>query len=301
MLNRVLCPIDFSDGSTHAIEQATAIAEWYKARLTILHVYHPMFVPVPGLPPPGNRVPEVELERVRCQVAACAQPALAAGTAVEVLVEVGRPASVILERAASLPADLIVMGTHGASGFEHLVLGSVTEKVLRRATCPVLTVPPRAHAAARFPFTRVLCAVDFSAWSTAALELASSLAQESGATLDVLHVIEWPWGEPPPPDLAELAPEQASALAEFRRYLEKGATNRLESLIAETVGPRCVGTAQILHGKPYVEVLRLAANIGADLIVLGVRGRNPVDLTLFGSTTNQIVRHASCSVLTLRR
>ena len=79
----------------------------------------------------------------------------------------------ILDRAASLPADLIVMGTHGAGGFQHLVLGSVTEKVLRQAACPVLTVPPRAQATSRLPFSRLLCAVDFSDVSLAALDTPS--------------------------------------------------------------------------------------------------------------------------------
>lgn len=300
-ISQILCPVDFSDTSAHAVEQAAAIAGWYKARLTGLHVYTPIFMPVPGLPAPADRVPDSERERLRGQTTSLLHAAVAAGIAVDVTVDVGRPAAQILERAASLPADLIVMGTHGAGGFERLVLGSVTEKVLRKATCPVLTVPPRAHASSTFPFTRVLCAVDFSEWSSAALDLASSLAQESGASLALLHVIEWPWDEPPPPVFAELPPDQASALDEFRRYLVKSATSRLESLVSDTVRDRCAVTARVSHGKPSVEILRVAADDGADLIVLGVHGRKPIDLAVFGSTTNHVVRSATCPVLTLRR
>ena len=142
---------------------------------------------------------------------------------VDVLFETGQPAPQILDLATSLPADMIVMGTHGASGFEHLVLGSVTEKVLRKARCPVLTVPPRAHATSALPFKQLLCAMDFSESSLAALELALSFAEESGSALTLLHVIEWPWEEPPPPVLQELPPEQATALAEFRRNLTTSA------------------------------------------------------------------------------
>ena len=87
---------------------------------------------------------------------------------------------------------LIVIGTHGAGGFEHLVLGSVTEKVLRRATCPVLTVPPRARTTAKLPFKRILCPLDFSESSLAALDFAFSLAQQGDAELTILHVFEWP-------------------------------------------------------------------------------------------------------------
>ena len=84
----------------------------------------------------------------------------------------GQPAPAILDCAVRLPADLIVMGTHGAGGFERFVLGSVAEKVLRRAACPVLTVPSRAHATSVLPFKRVVCAVDFSDSSLTALHYA---------------------------------------------------------------------------------------------------------------------------------
>jgi len=299
-ITNVLCPVDFSDASRHAVDQAVAIARWYHARLTALHVYPPMFMPVPALPAPSDRVPESELQRVRAEAARLLTDA-AAGLGADVVVRVGRPADEILKAAAGLPADLIVMGTHGVSGFERLVLGSVTEKVLRQATCPVLTVPPQAQTTARLPFHRVLCALDFSPWSDAALELASSLAEESGAALDLVHVIEWPWTEPPPPALAELPPPQADALREFRRYLVSGASARLESLVSTAVCNRCPVTIHVAHGKPYAQLLHVAGDIAADLIVLGVHGRSALDLTVFGSTTNHVVRQATCPVLTLRR
>jgi nucleotide-binding universal stress UspA family protein len=216
------------------------------------------------------------------------------------LIDVGQPVGLILDRAANLPANLIVMGTHGTSGFQHLILGSVAEKVLRRAPCPVLTVPPRAHATSRLPFEHLLCAVDFSDPSLEAVRSALSLAQESGARLTLLHVVEWPWEEPPSPMPGELPFEQGAALSEFRRYMEASATTRLESLIPPSVS-RSQVTVRIENGKPYVQVLAAAAQERSDLIIVGVHGRNPIDMALFGSTTNQIVRRATCPVLTLRR
>lgn len=299
-LGRILCPTDFSEPSRHAVEHATALARWYHARIAALHVYVPIFMPVPGLPPRAERVPDGEMERVRRETEACFADAKAAGLEVDVLVDVGRPAQQILERAAALPAGLIVMGTHGASGFEHFVLGSVTEKVLRRAPCPVLTVPPRAEASSLLPFRRVLCAVDFSEPSLKALEFACSIAGESHASLTTVHVIEWPWPEPPAPQLASLPRIQAEALAEFRRYLETTAKSRLESLVPEPVRDRCRTEPCVAHGKPYVELLRIAKESDADLIVIGVHGRSAADQVAFGSTTNQVVRRATCPVLTLR-
>lgn len=300
-IRHILCPVDFSEASQHAIAHALAIARWYKASISALHVYRPLFMPVPGLPPPEARVSDAELRRVRAETAARFESADARNVEVDVLVEIGQPARHIIDRAASLPADVIVMGTHGASGFEHLVLGSVTEKVLRQARCPVLTVPPRAQATSALPFKRLLCAVDFSDSSLGALELASSVAKESDAELTILHVVEWPWQEPPPPAMWELPPDQASALAEFRQYLEKSATERLTTLVTEAAGDRSGTVLRVAHGRSYVEILRVAAEDHADLILMGVHGRNAADLMLFGSTTSQVVRRATCPVLSLRR
>ena len=300
-IKQILCPVDFSEASRHAIDHAAAIARWYRASISALHVYSPMFMPVPGLPPPETRVTEDELNRVRAEALAWVERARASGVDVDVLIDIGQPVYQILGRAAALPADLIVMGTHGASGFEHLILGSVTEKVLRKAPCPVLTVPPHAQATSRLPFRRLLCAMDFSDWSMTALALASSLARESHAAVTIVHVIEWPWQEPPSPELSELPPAQATALAEYRRYLEQRAMARLKALTPDAVLDPGATALQVVHGKSYVEILRVASEDTADLIVMGVHGRNAADLMLFGSTTSQVVRRATCPVLTLRR
>jgi nucleotide-binding universal stress UspA family protein len=198
---RILCPTDFSDTSAHAADLAVVIAGWYKARIAALHVVSAAVVlPEFNLAPSGS-VDEAALRALRSATAGRFTQASGKGVGVEVFLELGSPAALILDKAASLPADLIVMGTHGTSGFQHVLLGSVTERVLRKAVCPVLTVPPRAHATSRIPFRRLLCAVDFSDSSIAALQFAFSLAKESDATLTLLHVLEWPWEEPPSPHI----------------------------------------------------------------------------------------------------
>ena len=174
-IKRILCPVDFSDASAHAIDQAIALAGWCKARITALHVHAPATVALAGLPVLEGL--DADLSRVRDETAARFRAATDAGIGVDVLVDVGEPAGRILDRADALSADVIVMGTHGASGFQHLVLGSVTEKVLRKARCAVLTVPP--HARATSTFTRVLCPLDFSDPSLAAFQAAWPLAKAS--------------------------------------------------------------------------------------------------------------------------
>jgi nucleotide-binding universal stress UspA family protein len=299
-IHRILCPTDFSDASDHALQQAAALARWYGARLTVLHVRLTV-TPHPDMPEGGPVAPwlDADTEALRARTAAACQSVIAAGTAVDVAVLRGEPVPLILNMADSLPADLIVMGTHGTSGFQRLLLGSVTEKVLRKATCPVLTVPPRAPATAAQPFKSVLCGVDFSDCSIKAVQFAGSVATQSGAALTLVHVLEWPWHEPPMPTMDGVPPEQVRALIEYRRYLETSAESRLEALGVATLPEGPAPAVQIRFGKSYAEVLDAARELHADLIVVGVRGRSAVDLGFFGSTTNHLVRSATCPVLTV--
>ena len=258
-------------------------------------------MPGPAASSAPKSIAKTEIERLRTQTAAFVAAARPAGDA-DILIEVGQPAIRILERAASLPADLIVMGTYTARAVSST---SYWVRSLRKCCgkLPVrcTTVPPRVQAPSRLPFQRVLCAVDCSDSSLGALQDAFSLAEESGAVLTVLHVLEWPWEEPPPPRLEELPFEQAAALAEYRRYCETTATARLESLVPDSARALRSPVIRLRSGKPYVQILDVAAEEHSDLIIVGVRGRKPLDVTLFGSTTNQLVRRARCPVLTLRR
>ena len=295
-INRILCPIDLSDVSRHTVDHAALMARWYKAKITALHVCNPFVIPladftVAGVVPPPVLTDD-DVKEARAQVMAYFEPASPLG--VDVIVDSGNPANRILERAAALPADLIVIGTHGVGGFEHLMLGSVTEKILRKAACPVMTVPPHAHTTSKLPFKRLLCPVDFSDSSLAALEFAYSMAQEGDAELTILHVFEW---------LAEDEPltNRPITVPEYRVELEADFTARLHALVPDSVRAWCHPITRTAHGKPYREILGIATEDSSDLIVMGVQGRNEIDLMLFGSTTNQVVRRATCPVLTLRR
>jgi nucleotide-binding universal stress UspA family protein len=302
-IRHILSPTDLSEASAHAAELAVDLARVFGARLTGLFVLSPLALALPGVGAAGGEraAPESELERLQRETARRFAAAGPAGVNLDVLVQVGPPMSGILDCASRLPADLIVLGTHGAGGFERLLIGSVAQKVLRKATCPVITVPPKGHVTSRVPFRRLLCAVDASDTAASALGYASALVQKTGAGLTVLHVIEWPWEEPPAPALAGLPPAQAVALAEYRRYRESSAARWLESLVEASTGePSAVGR-RIAHGKPYAQILAAAAEQDSDLIVIGVSSRSTLDLALFGSTAVHVVREASCPVLTVRR
>ena len=300
---RILCPVDFSEASRHALDQAIVVARWFEARLAVLHVYSNVLLPVPGLAAHSYAasVPldPTELERLREQTRAFVAGSATDLTKVDILLEAGQPVPHILA-AAGTHADLVVIGTHGTSGFEHLVLGSVTEKVLRKASCPVLTVPPRAHAALALPFKRILCAVDFSESSLAAAKMAFALAQEANAQLDLLHVLDWPTDDAVGWSI-EAPGGPIFDIEGYRRSLATAAASRLQSLMPGDAASWCQPRTQVVHGKPHRKILEAATADVADLIVPCVRGRNAVDLAMFGSTTNQVVRSALCPVLTARQ
>src|SRR5262245_4643547 len=198
-IGRILSPVDFSDFSQRALAHAAALARWYSAGLTVQYVY-PVGIPpsalAPGMGPVGaealmlNAADQVKLVR---DLEAFAKTVGVEGLAVDYDVMEGDAAQAILEEAQTTKADLIVLGSHGRSGFERLVLGSVTEKVLHKAQGALLVVPPvgEAPVAPRL-FQRILVAIDFSDASLRSLEYALSLAQEANAELTVLHVVEIP-------------------------------------------------------------------------------------------------------------
>ncbi|HXW04527.1 MAG TPA: universal stress protein [Vicinamibacterales bacterium] len=293
----ILCPVDFSECSRHALSYALTLARWYESTITVFHTYtatHPLpIVPYDG-PPALEPLGLSETHREQLRQALQEFTAPLAGSGVQLSIEIGEGLAVeqIAGRARTLSADLIVMGTHGRSGFERLFLGSVTERVLRKASCPVLTVPPRV-AGATPTFRRILCAVDFSDSSLRALQFAVALAEEADARLSVLHVLELlPEGDAP--ELGFLS------LREYRERLEATARERLRAAVPDSARQFADVDERVTIGKPYREILRTASEQGVELIVMGVRGRSGVDLMMFGSTTQHVVRQAVCPVLTVR-
>ena len=294
-IRNILCPVDRSDISLRALTVATDLAKWHGARLRVVEVVGtsgifigPAPVAIQGLSQEVRRGLASALERF-------AEPARVSGVDVRVSVEEGDVVGGILTEASALDADLIVIGTHGRSGFQHLTLGSVTEKVLRRADCPVLTVPPGPEVlpSGEGPFKRILCAIDFSMASLKGLELALSLAKLADAHLTMVHVLDWGRDGLMPRELEE-------AVAATREQLEVTSRLRLHALIPLDARQWCEPEDIVVLGRPAEEIVRVARRRAEDVIVLGVHGRNALDLALFGSTTHRVVREAPCPVLTVR-
>lgn len=294
LLRRILCPVDFSEFSRHALVSAVAIARQQHATVTALHVIPPVQVAftAPGM---GAYAPYVyraedllEFQRTLERFVGVVDYPVTAVSVEAVVVDE------ILKRAAGMPADLIVMGTHGRKGFDRLILGSIAERVLVKATCPVLTVPQQAPdgwpVAGRL-FTNVLCPIDFSPPSLAALEYAQELVGE-GARLRVLHVAErlpaW-----------QLVPAMATGAPDDPLVVLQEARERMRGVIP--AGLRRVARVGeiVTEGDAGDEILRIAAEEHVDVIVMGAHAGH-AGLFSFGSTSHDVLHGATCPVLTLK-
>jgi nucleotide-binding universal stress UspA family protein len=293
-IRRILCAVDYSEGSLHALRHAAALAGWCRANLSVLHVHHtaPPLASIPFVA--GEMVQPILAEDDRGLLARtlkdlAMREAGAAEPDIELLEAADVPAAIV-SHATESKADLLVLGTHGRSGLERFVLGSIAEKALRRARCATLTVPPRAFGAPALPYQRIVCALDFSHGSERALEFARDLAARGPSALTLLHVVELP---PDVPDIpqADLTAYRAARFDQARRGM---------AVALREVRSVCPASELLLAGRPGREIVRLATEQEADLIVLGVHGRNRLDVAVFGSVAHHVVRHAACPVVTVR-
>ena len=287
-IKRILCPIDFSESSVLAFDYAQSVAAHYKALLLLQHVVDSLrpYYPYHAFPDDYDEICRKLRANAVQQLQEFAKTHNCRGVQTECFVQDGDVTDLILEVAGHRAVNLIVMGTHGLRGIEHLTLGSVTEKVLRKARCPVLAVCKAAHhfaAQAGVPelaeVQRILYCTDFSEYSQQAWDHAVSLAVEYHAKLTLLHVLE------DVSSSSDIEDETAKAL------------QRLEEQISPWARENVVTKPVVRIGKAYQQIIQLALESQTDLVIMGVRGRHALDLAVFGSTTYRVVQSGPCPVL----
>ena len=275
-LKHVVCPVDFSELSSLALRYADAFANCGGARLTVLYAN-------PFLPPPHADVAQrAEMEEQFRRWHADAAVKLrtfvnntlgAESTKVQTAVVEALPVDGIRAVAAQLEANLVVVGTHGRSGVNRLMMGSVAERILRESSIPVLTVRGDSLAPGDpLRVARVLCPVDNSGASRRALVWASRMARCFGSAVTVLHV---------------RGRENAAEIED------------LEAWIPAQIRQDCVAECAIREGDAAEEIVAFAQRMPADMVAIGAQHRPFHGVGVIDPTTVMVVRHAPCPVLTI--
>jgi nucleotide-binding universal stress UspA family protein len=284
----ILCPIDFSDFSVSAYEHALTLAEYYKAELLALHAVELSKYPYADYI--GATGDFADLLRALCdggkaKLQKFVKMHSRRGVRPQFVVGEGHASDLILSFAQKHDVELIVMGTHGRRGFDRLVLGSTTDRVIRKACSPVLVVSHPEHNImttgpdGKHRLSRIFYCTDFSINSERGLQYAISLAQQYSAELTMLHVV----GEAP--DLT-----RAEAIIAAR-------TEQLEKLISDSERKHLTVRTAVRFGKPYEEIVGYAKDVEAQLIIMTARGSDALDRAIFGSTTYRVIQLGPCAVL----
>jgi len=288
----ILCPVDFSEFSVRAYHYALSLAEHYGAKVVAQHIVelsrypYADYVASTGDYAEFSRIlREGGQQRLQAFVKTHSHEAIQP----ELVVHEGTAPDCILSFAQKHNADLIVIGTHGRRGYDRVVLGSVTNRVMRKASCPVLAVCKQPQESSTeghewkhaHHLRRILYCTDFSENSERALSYAISATDEYDAELILLHVLE----EIRNPSKAEAAVATA--------------TEQLDKLIPQGTRETLKITPAVRVGKAYQQIIELAVERQIDTIVMGVRGRGAVDLAVFGSTTYRVLQLGPCPVLAI--
>ena len=292
---KILCATDFSDFSNHTVSYGVALAKEFEAGLIICHVIDLSSVAIYGefqLDPIGQQNRIMEDANAQLEELTGDQP-----VAWEPLITVGKPADEISRAVEEKGIDLVITATRGRSGFKRLILGSITERLMRTLTCPLLVVhiPEREFANSPQPeieLKKILVGCDFSQDSGQAFDHGLSLAQEFQAELHLAHVIE-------PPFQPNLLAETITVTGEVPQNQQNFLIQKLKDMVPEDAANWCTPQISILEGQPYEELVKYADTRDIDIIVLGVRGHGLVKTLFLGSTTDRVIRNSPCPVLSV--
>jgi len=278
IVTNVLAATDLGDSSLPALRYARLFADRFKANLTVMYCEPVIYAADFGaamLPYLADE-PE-ESERVRAEIVKQAAPIME-GRPFDVESDLADPASGILAAARKRKADLLVVGTHLRHGWRRAIFGSVSDAVLHGSDLPVLVASREHPIGTPNAITRILCPVNFSDVARDSLRAAASLAERFGAQLTVVHVLE---------------PFEVTPAAVNEESLRRWIGPELEGI--------CTYRELTVRGDAAERVLDCADDLGADLVVLGAQHNFFRDSTVAGTTTERVIRLASCPVLVVPR
>lgn len=282
----ILCPVDFSASSHRAFAYALMVCRYYQAELHVIHTLMPFqdaSLATPSLVQSLRDGAMIQLKRLE-------ESARQAHVTCHLLLTEGYPDHRIQEAATSTQADVVVMGTHGRRGFRRWLLGSVTERLLRQLSLPILTIAPAESQKPATPaIKKVLVTTDFSQGTEEAMAYAFSVAQEFEASVTLLHVI---------PRLPDTDDPQLQRQREVdRSRLMEESAHLLNGLIPEEAKAWCEVSVEIDLGQPYERIMSSVEEKHIDLLVMNIHGKSLMERALMGSTAERVIRGAPCPVL----
>ncbi len=285
---KILVATDFSAGAERALATALDIAARTQSEV---HVVHALEIPLPMFEPYAVALPPELIGAARKtaqeKLAAAAERIRAKGLSGTTHLGEAPASMCVAERAKAIGADLVVIGTHGHTGFKRFLLGSVAERTVKESPVSVLTVKGEGHAEA--PKT-IVVGVDFSKHSEGAVALAADWARAFGAKLYLVHGLELRLPFVTPYEVSVPDALIDAAYAEGRK--------RLDTLAASLSGVDV--RAELASAPAHAALDGVAERLHADLIVTGSRGLGGIKHAVLGSVAERTLRHAPCSVLTVK-
>ncbi len=284
---KILVPLDFSDTGVYALQAAERMARLFDGSITPFHSYVPVAdmygTDIFGMDTPSTPMPDIdELEKMHYDhLQEFAEKEVDAELLTEPLISVGNPASAIAEAAKDF--DLIVISSHGRSGFSRFFLGSVSDKVLRTAHIPVLTVNKEKQFT---DINRIMLTTDFSDHSKEAFPLAMEIALKAEAKVELVHVLSFEDHDKDEPDESKI-----SLRKQRLEIIAKEQLSKIDHLLQTKV--------VVSSNTPHEAILNENLNNPHDLIIMSTVGRTGIDYLMMGSTTSNIVRHVKSPVLSI--
>lgn len=296
-IENILVPIDFSKISVQAIETAKGLAQRFGATIHLVHVHHwqypadfmgPMissgFLPA-SFEEHRNKQLAEELKAIANEAGLSPRDQTHLRTGTSAFHEICRLAQ-------EIPADLVVMSTHGYTGLKHVFLGSTAERVVQHAPCPVFAVRQlsKGPAAKKSGYKKILVPVDFSDCSQKALQYAIGFANELGAEIVLLHATY----------LGYVYSSEGTALYDVAG-LQKAARENAERQMRKLVSTVKFGDVKFetvfTEASPVLDICDFARDHDVDLIITSTHGLTGFEHVFIGSIAEKVVRHAPCSVL----
>jgi nucleotide-binding universal stress UspA family protein len=286
MYEDILLPFDGHDGAAEALHHAAEIAHWTDATIHVLFVADTARESVTVV---ETRVVDALVKEGENIVEEAEKTLETLGVEYDTDVVQGNPATTIVEYAEQYDHDVIVMPTHGREGVSRYLLGSVTEKVVRLASIPVLTTRMQQDEELTFPYENILLPTDGSASVSRAAEHSLSLASTLDATVHVLSVV----------DDTSLGLDVRSASSAQKQ--EQVATDAVDDFVSEAETHGVSNTVRhVKHGSPNEVILDTIDANDIHAVVMGTTGRRGSDRILLGSVAEKTVRSAPVPVITVR-